>query len=76
MKPRIKPDPSTRRRSIMKALSWETFSNLVCFGLAILMFGNIGGCAIFTGICFVVKLVLFYWHERVWHQVEWGKRET
>ena len=44
----MKPDLSTRRRSVLKALSWETFSNLVCFGLAYAMFGNIGGCAVFT----------------------------
>ena len=37
------------------------------------MFGNLGGCAVFTGLCFVVKLILFYWHERAWHQIQWGK---
>jgi uncharacterized membrane protein len=71
----VKPDPSTRSRSIAKAVTWETFSNLVCFGLAYAMFGNFGGCAVFTAICFVVKLILFYEHERIWHQVGWGKRE-
>jgi uncharacterized membrane protein len=70
----VRPDSSTPRRSIAKAVSWETFSNLVCFGLAYAMFGNIGGCVMFTAIAFVVKLVLFYWHERAWHQVSWGKK--
>jgi uncharacterized membrane protein len=70
----MKPDPSTPKRSVAKAISWETFSNLVCFVLAYAMFGNIGGCLIFTGIAFVVKLILFYYHERIWHQVEWGKK--
>ena len=28
------------------------------------MFGNIGGCAVFTAVCFIVKLILFYYHER------------
>lgn len=70
----MKPDPSTRKRSIAKALSWETFSNLVCLGLAYMVFGNFGGCAVFTAIAFVLKLVLFYYHERIWHQIGWGKR--
>ena len=69
----MKPDPSTPKRSFAKALSWETFSNLVCFALAYAMFGNLGGCAVFTVICFIVKLVLFYWHERARHQVRWGR---
>jgi len=71
----MKPDPSSRQRSIVKALSWETFSNLVCFGLAYAMFGNLGGCAVFTAVCFLVKLILYYWHERAWHQVTWGKNQ-
>ena len=43
----MKPDPSTRMRSIIKAASWETFSNLVRFAIAYATFGNIGGCALF-----------------------------
>ena len=70
----MKPDTSTLKRSIAKAVSFETVSNLAGFSIAYLMFGNLGGCVVFTGICFVVKLILFYWHERAWHQVGWGKQ--
>ena len=69
----MKSDPSTPKRSIAKAIFWESFSNLFCFGLAYATFGNVGGCVIFTGVCFVVKLILLYWHERAWHQIQWGK---
>jgi len=69
----MKPDPSTPKRSVAKAISWETFSNLVCGGLAYMMFGNLGGCVAFTLICFVLKVVMFYWHERLWHRCPWGK---
>jgi len=37
------------------------------------MFGNVGGCAVFTLICFGLKLLMYYYHERLWHQVTWGK---
>jgi len=70
----MKPDSSTPKRTFFKGLSWESLSNSVCFGLAYLVFGNLGGCAIFTGICFVVKLILFFGHERLWHQISWGKK--
>jgi len=66
--------PSTPKRSFIKGLSWETFSNLVCFTLAYAMFGNIGGCVMFTIIAFVVKLAMFYGHERLWHRITWGKQ--
>jgi uncharacterized membrane protein len=70
----MKPDTSTPKRSIAKAVSFETVSNLAGFGIAYLMFGNLGGCAVFTSLCFGVKLILFYWHERAWQQVDWGKQ--
>ena len=70
----MKADSSLPKRTMAKALTWETFSNLVCFGLAVAVFGNIGGCLTFTVICFLVKLILFYFHERLWHQCDWGKK--
>jgi uncharacterized membrane protein len=70
----MKPDPSAPERSIFKAVSWETFSNLVCGGLAYGWFGDLTSCVAFTGVCFVVKLILFYYHERLWHQIPFGKQ--
>jgi len=70
----MKPDSSTPKRTLAKALSWETLSNLVCFVLAYIIFGNIGGCVIFTLVCFFLKLTMFYLHERLWHQCHWGKK--
>jgi uncharacterized membrane protein len=61
------------KRSIAKSLSWETFSNAICLGLAYVMFGDFGGCLVFTGICFGLKLVLFYYHDMAWHRISFGK---
>jgi len=71
----MKHDTSLPKRTIAKALTWESFSNLVCFGMAYAVFGNIGGCAVFTLVCFMVKLILFFFHERLWHQFDWGKEK-
>lgn len=70
----MKPDTSTRKRTAIKGFSFEVVSNLVGLGITYVWFGNWGSCLLFTGICFVVKLVLFYFHERAWHQWDWGKR--
>lgn len=69
-------DPSHPLRSFVKAISWETFSTLATFWLAWIMFGQVNTCILFASISFGMKLVLFYGHERVWHQVKWGKNET
>jgi adenylylsulfate kinase len=63
----------SRKRTVAKAVSWEVISNAICLLLAYAIFGNIGGCLIFTGVCFGLKLGLFYYHERAWHQTNWGK---
>ncbi len=70
----MRRDPSTRRRSIAKGLSFEVLSNLVCGLLAYEWFGNITSCVLFTLVCFIVKLILFYDHERLWHQIPYGKQ--
>jgi adenylylsulfate kinase len=71
----MRRDPSTPKRSFLKALSWETFSNLLTFGLALAIFGDVTVCTVFFIIGFILKLALFYVHERIWHQVQWGKIE-
>ena len=70
----MKPDSSSYRRSLLKGLSWEIISTIVTFGIAWLIFGRVAECALFAIICFVVKCVLFYLHERIWHQIPYGKR--
>ena len=55
-------------RAWLKATSWEVSSNLVVFGLAFTTFGDIGVCALFGAVCFVVKLGLFVLHEKLWER--------
>ena len=65
---------TTRKRMIVKAITWEVVSNTICLGLAYTIFGNFGGCLMFTGICFALKIGLFYGHECAWHRTRWGKQ--
>jgi uncharacterized membrane protein len=69
----MKPDSSTRKRTVVKAMSWETFSTLATFGVAWLMFGCLGACITFAVVTYLMKLILFYGHDRLWHQIAWGK---
>jgi uncharacterized membrane protein len=54
------------KRTIYKALSWETSSNLVCLGIAYLVWGNIGSCILFTLVCVAIKLAGYCLHEMLW----------
>jgi len=70
----MKPDTSSPKRSIIKAVSWESISTLATVALAYLLFGNVQVCMAFGGISFIMKLILFYCHERCWHQIQFGKQ--
>jgi len=54
------------KRSWLKALSWEGLSNTVAFGLAYLFFGHAWDCLLFTVVIVALKIVGYYWHERIW----------
>jgi len=68
MKDRSKP-----RRSMAKAMTWRIVSTLFNGGLAYAFFGQYQICLQLMAVDFLVKFVLFYYHERAWHQVPWGK---
>lgn len=60
-------------RSFAKAISWRFFGNLISF---IIIFGltHDGKLALAaSAIELVIKIVLYYWHERVWDKVAWGR---
>ena len=65
--------PSQPKRTFTKAISWETLSTTATLGLAYWMFGNFGGCVLFSFIAYFMKLGLFYFHDRFWHKITWGK---
>ena len=67
-------DPSTRRRSLAKAFSWRAVSIVMTSGLVWAVTGNLGTGLAVGGIDFAVKFFVFYYHERVWHQIKWGKQ--
>ncbi len=61
-------------RSLVKTLSWRIIATLVTFvGLGLLT----GDWLLSTSMAVVinvVKMVLYYGHERLWEGVRWGRR--
>jgi len=68
-------DKESRYRSVIKALSWRVFATvstiLIVFAFTrkpVLSLG-IGGVEV------VVKLLLYYLHERLWIRIPFGKKK-
>jgi sulfate adenylyltransferase subunit 1 (EFTu-like GTPase family) len=64
----------THARSLAKAVSWRATGSLDTFVVAFVVTGSskIAGSVAITEI--LTKILIYYFHERVWSWVPWGKR--
>ncbi len=72
----------TPGRSLAKALSWRIIASLTTFGIAFLISwtnkdntlnDSLGFATKIGLIDVVVKIILYYLHERMWTNILWGK---
>lgn len=64
----------TKARSLTKAISYRFFGTLASFGItfALTHKGNLAAIAALLDI--VVKIGIYYVHERVWNKIRWGRK--
>ncbi len=64
-------------KSIVKAITWRIIASATTFTLALLFFGNDRyALEKATGIALteaVIKMILYYLHERAWTSISWGR---
>ena len=65
----------TPARSVAKAISWRVLGTIDTFVVSYLVLGegSLGEASIITGIDFVTKMILYFFHERFWNKIKWGK---
>jgi len=62
----------TNLRSILKGVSWRFIATGTTMILVYLFFDNLE-LALATGASeTLLKIVLYWGHERFWHKIEWG----
>ena len=64
----------TKRRSIVKAITWRTLGTLDTIVIAYLLTGKIKTAVSIGGIEVFTKMFLYFFHERIWNMIKWGKR--
>jgi len=64
---------STLERSFAKGLVWELISFFLTLTLVFVVYADFGTSLKFTIGLTLVKVPLFFFHERIWKQVKWGK---
>ena len=64
----------TSKRSLAKAIAWRIFAAFNTFvGATLLSKGKSGIAGKIAGSDSIVKTVLFYFYERLWSTIAWGK---
>ena len=69
----VHPDPRIPRRSFAKAISWRITGSIDTFVLSWLITGNAKFAGTIASTEVITKILLFYFHERAWAVVRWGK---
>ncbi len=60
-------------RSVAKAVSWRIIGTLDTLLISFLLTGKVGIAASIASIDFVTKMFLYFFHERFWNKISWGK---
>lgn len=60
-------------RSVAKALSWRVVGTLDTLLVSYILTGEISLAASIASVDFITKLILYFFHERVWNIIKWGK---
>jgi uncharacterized membrane protein len=60
-------------RSVAKALSWRFIGTADTLLVSYFITGAIGLATSIAFVDFLTKLVLYFFHERIWNHIKWGK---
>jgi len=63
----------TKERSWAKSIVWRVIGILLLGMIAYLITGNLTEMTLITILFHGIRLVLYYYHERAWERVDWGK---
>ncbi len=63
----------SKKRTLVKALVFRIISAISSFILIYALTGNVGFGIKFTIIDSVIKISLYFIHERTWIKIKWGK---
>ncbi|MEN8125670.1 MAG: DUF2061 domain-containing protein [Bacteroidota bacterium] len=66
---------ATKRRSLVKAITWRTIGTLDTIIISYILTGKIAIAVSIGGIEIFTKMILYFFHERIWNFIKWGKRE-
>jgi uncharacterized membrane protein len=65
-----------RYRSIVKSISWRITGSLDTFIVSYIITGKAGVALSISGVEVFTKIILFYFHERIWNKLKFGRKKV
>lgn len=63
------------KRTLLKTLSWRVIGTLDTVFISWLLTGKLALAFSIGSIELVTKMILYFFHERIWENVKWGKQK-
>lgn len=63
------------RRSLAKTLTWRICATLTTMGLVLAFIGDLAIALSVGAVEVIIKMIVYYLHERAWNKVDWGLSE-
>ena len=63
----------THARSVLKAVSWRVIGTIDTFVISWLLTGKLTLAGSIAGLELFTKLGWYYFHERLWAAISWGR---
>ena len=63
----------SRKRSLIKSITWRFVASLDTFIIAWYITGKVSWASSIASIEILTKTFLYYFHERGWNYIFWGK---
>lgn len=61
------------KRSLVKTISWRIVGTLATIIISYLITGTLVLAFSIGGIELISKMILYFFHERAWEKIKWGK---
>ncbi len=65
----------THLRSVLKTISWRFWATLTTVSLVLIFVGRLDLALTVGGFEVVLKLIIYFFHERFWDKIKYGKKE-
>jgi len=59
-------------RSLTKSFTWRVLGIFILMGLAYLVTGNVAQSSLITISFHIIRVILYFFHERLWLKTKWN----